>query len=116
MWRLVVIPPLLVFLGWVVWNWTPATYTVKNESGQLIRVLIVGVGEKTYRYENIPAGGEVSGSFYYGHETNLSVRGQLTDGTSFDECCAYLVWEDFAPHVGVVVGMGGQVARRESGS
>jgi hypothetical protein len=45
----------------------------------------------------------VSGSFHVRQEETLDVRGRLADGTEFREFCGYVVWEEFAPHVNVVV-------------
>jgi hypothetical protein len=103
-------PISLVIGGCAVWKWTTATFTVKNESGQTIRYLRVEVYEnEPYLFENIPPGGEVSGSFTVRHETTLMLHGQLADGTKFDESYGYAVWEEFAPHIGVVVQHGGLI-------
>ena len=93
----------LVIVGCAFWRWTPATFSIRNESGQPVRVLTVEVGGKTFQYKDIPMGGEVTGSFHVEQEEVLDVRGQFADGAEFGDACAYVVWEEFAPHVNVVV-------------
>lgn len=102
------IPTLLVF-ACGVWRLTPATFTLENQSGQPIRSLTIEVAGKTFRYQDVPPGGTVSGSFRVQQEESLLIRGRLADGTEFAEPHGYVVWEDFAPHVDVVVRPGGQV-------
>ncbi|MBA4062201.1 MAG: hypothetical protein C0501_00575 [Isosphaera sp.] len=90
----------------------PASFTVRNESGQPVEVLTVEVDGRTFRYQDVPAGGEVSEWFWFWREATLDVRGRYADGTEFGESCGYVVWEDFAPHVDVVVRPGGEVGER----
>lgn len=103
-------PILLVIGGCAAWRWAPATFTVKNETGQSIHHLRVEIYQnEPYVFENIPPGGVVSGSFTVHHEASLMIHGRLADGTEFDEPYGYVVWESFAPHIGVVVQRSGQV-------
>ncbi|AMV29559.1 hypothetical protein VT84_34510 [Gemmata sp. SH-PL17] len=101
-----VVPTVLLLVavaGWGVWRWTPATFAIRNESGKPIRVLMVDVAGKTLQYNDIPAGGTAAGSFHVKQEETLSVRGWFADGTAFEEHCGYVAWEEFAPHISVVV-------------
>jgi hypothetical protein len=93
----------LLLVAWGVWSFTPATFAIKNESGQAIRSLTVEVAGKTVRYFDIPPGGEVRGSFHFTQEASLHVTGEFADRTRFGESCGYVVWEEFAPHVNVAV-------------
>jgi hypothetical protein len=103
--------PLLMVTTCGVWRLAPATFTLKNGSGQPIRSLTIEVAGKTFRYQDIPPGGTVSGSFRVQQEESLLIEGRLADGTEFAESHGYVVWEDFAPHIDVVVRPGGRVAR-----
>lgn len=94
---------LVSVAGLGCWRWTPATFAVRNESGQTVRALTVEVAGRTYCFADVPLAGEVTGSFRVGQEATLLVRGRLADGTAFAEPCGYVVWEEFAPHVAVVV-------------
>lgn len=100
---------MVAVAGVAVRVWTPATFTVTNESGQFIASMTVEVAGKLFRFENVPTGGEVSGSFYVDHEECLDLRGHLADGTKFRDYCGYVVWEEFAPHIHAVVRSDGQV-------
>jgi hypothetical protein len=85
---------LAAAVGWAVWRWTPATFTVWNESGQPVLGLAVEVGGRTFRFGTVPPGGEVRGSFHIDQEDVVTVRGRLADGTPVEESCGYVVWEE----------------------
>jgi hypothetical protein len=77
--------PLLMVTTCGVWRLAPATFTLKNGSGQPIRSLTIEVAGKTFRYQDIPPGGTVSGSFRVQQEESLLIEGRLADGTGFAE-------------------------------
>ena len=105
--RPVVIVGLMLVAGCGVWRWTPATFTIKNESGQPIRSMTVDVAGKSFQFADIPPGETVSGSFHVSHEESLDVRGLLADGTKFADGYGYVVWEEFAPQINAVVRISG---------
>ena len=100
---------VLLVVVWAIRWWTPATFTLPNESGQNIRSLTIEVGGKTFHYAELPPGGEVSGSFHVSQEEVFDVRGQYADGQEFHEWCGYVVWEEYAPHTNIFVRAGGGV-------
>jgi hypothetical protein len=108
---------ILVTLGLLLVLWsgcrlTPATFAIKNESGQTLHSLTVEVGGKTYHYSDIPPEGEVAGWFHVWQDEVFDVSGEYEDGTMFTDFCGYVVWEEFAPHTRIVVLPEGRVNTR----
>src|SRR5437773_1697628 len=74
---------------WVVWP-RPNRLVVSNESGQAIRLLTVTVGGETTRFEDLPAGAQVSARFRIASDDHYVVRGLLADGTVIADDCGYV--------------------------
>jgi len=102
---------LLVCCG-LVWICAPSTFTLRNGSGKSIRSLSVEVSGKTLHYEDIPVGGEVSGSFHFNNEDSFDVQGQFADGTEFADFCGYLLWQDFESHRVLILRPDGMVCEQ----
>ncbi len=81
----------------------PGRFTITNGTDQPIALLVVEVHDERFEFRDIPPGGSVRGRFRVGHEATLMVSGHFANGTEFGEHCGYVVWEDPAPHVVVVV-------------
>lgn len=81
----------------------PGQFTITNGTDRPIPYLTVEVHDRWFEFRDIPPGGSVRGWFRVNHEATLMVCGHFADGTEFGEPCGYVVWEDPAPHVAVVV-------------
>jgi hypothetical protein len=88
------------------WAFAPASFCVTNGTDQPISILVVEVHDRWFEFRDIPPGGSVRGRFRVGHEATLIVSGHFADGNEFGEPCGYVVWEDPAPHVAVLVRAG----------
>lgn len=85
------------------WAFAPASFCITNGTDQPISVLVVEVEARRFEFRDIPPGGSVRGTFRVRQEEVLNVTGRFADGKEFGEGCGYVVWEDPAPHVAVLV-------------
>jgi hypothetical protein len=99
--------------GWAVWLASRNRLVITNESGQFVRSLTVEVSDQIIHFGDLPPGRSASASFGTpADESMFAVRGRLEDGTSIDDSCGYVVWEDYARTFHLAIRPGGEVGCR----
>ena len=86
---------------------------VVNESGRTARALSVEVCGARTHLRDVPPGGSASCRFGTPSQDDyITVRARLDDGTTIDEPCVYVVWEEYFCGFVVVIREDGTVAQR----
>lgn len=101
---------LAVPAGWAAWFLSRNRLFVANESGQVVRNLSILVCDCTIEFGDLPPGGQAFARFGTpADESSFTVRGRLDDGTTIDESCGYVVWEDYNQAFHIIIRPSGQL-------
>src|SRR5579859_2625806 len=92
-------------IGWAIWFASRNRLIITNDAGQSVRGLTVEVCDTPFHFEHISPGESVSARFGTpADESGFTVRGRLQDGTTIDDSCGYVVWEDYASVFRITIG------------
>jgi hypothetical protein len=93
-----------------LWFGSRNKLVVTNESGQTLHGLSVEVCDRIFALGDLASGNSASARFGPpADESGFVVRARLADGTSIEESCGYVVWEDYARRFHIAIRAGGRV-------